>query len=273
MDNDNQNYDNKIIRPAKEKTDYDNPLHDEPVSHPRIVTVPHKSPLSVTKTSETAYEIIEEIKKLDLITPEEMARFKDAQVFALESFRDVPSYRPMIVKLTSVLNDGQFPTTDMKFWQCKKEAEVHFNELTRDYFKYERSKVDIDELAYKIQEIDEMTSSGGTTGKYGQTMTYDPHLIGFDRKRLILKKAQYEFELKLLEKDIKYRLQEVIDWSFISKNLEAKCEFSTTNYQEHTIKGHIKYIQQRLKNPDLKPEEQKLLKSQLDTFNRLNKFS
>lgn len=229
-----------------------------------------KSSMSVIKTSETAYEIIEEIKKLDLITPEEIARFKDAQVFALESFRDVPSYRPMIVKLTSVLNDGQFPTTDMKFWQCKKEAEVHFNELTRDYFKYERSKVDIDELTYKIQEIDGMLN---TPEKYAGMEKFDPLLVSFDRKRLILKKAQYEFELKLLEKDIKYRLQEVIDWSFISKNLEAKCEFSTTNYQDHTIKGHIKFIQHRLKDPKLSPDEKKLLQSQLDTFNRLNKFS
>lgn len=237
------------------------------VTEPNVIKLQEfQAPTTITKTSETAYEVITEIKKLDLITSEEMSKFKEAQVFALESFRDVPSYRPMIVKLTSVLNDAQFPTTDTKYWQCKKEAEVHFNELTRDYFKYERSKVDINELSYKINEIDKMLS-----GKVTPNGEFDPFLIQFDKERLLLTKAQYEYELKLLEKDIKYRIQEVIDWAFISKQLESKCEFSTTSYQEHTIKGHILYIKSKLQDSKLTPEQKKSFQNQLNTFERLNK--
>jgi hypothetical protein len=221
---------------------------------------------SVGKSSTTAFEVVDEIKKLEIITPEEISQLKNAQAFALSNFRDVPSYRPMIVKLTSVLNDASFPTIDKKFWQCKIEAEVHFNELVRDYFKYEKSLVDLEEMSYKIQEIDSMLNKD-----VEPNAKLDPNLLNFDKKRLIIKKSQYEYELKLLEKDIKYRIQEVVDWAFISREIESKCEYSTSSYQEHTVKGHILFIQNKLKTSKLDAIEQKNLQAQLDTFKRLNK--
>ncbi len=221
---------------------------------------------TVGKSSSAAFEVVDEIKKLEIITPEELSQLRNAQAFALSNFRDVPSYRPMIVKLTSVLNDVNFPTIDRKFWQCKIEAEVHFNELVRDYFKYEKSLVDLEEMAYKISEIDSMLLK-----EIEPNVKLDPNLLNFDKKRLIIKKSQYEYELKLLEKDIKYRIQEVVDWAFISKEIESKCEYSTSSYQEHTVKGHVLFIQNKLKTTTLSPEERKNLQAQLDTFNRLNK--
>jgi hypothetical protein len=222
----------------------------------------------IFKTSTTAFEVVEEIKKLTLITPEEMEKFNDAQAFALTNFRDVPSYRPMIVKLTSVLNDVSFPTADKKYWQCKIEAEVHFNELVRDFFKYERSLVDIEELEYKIHEIDRMLNK-----EVEPNANLDPNLITFDKKRLVIKKAEYEYNVKLLEKDVKYRIQEVIDWAFISEQLKSKCEHSTTSYQDHTVKGHILFLKNMIKNPKVKDEDKRMYQAQLDTFERLNKLS
>lgn len=221
---------------------------------------------AVGKSCTTAFEVVDEIKKLEIITPEEITQLRNAQAFTLSNFRDVPSYRPMIVKLTSVLNDANFPTIDKKFWQCKIEAEVHFNELVRDYFKYETSLVDLEEMSYKIQEMDSILNK-----EIEPNVKLDPNLVNFDKKRFIIKKSQYEYEMKLLEKDIKYRIQEVVDWAFISREIESKCEYSTSSYQEHTIKGHILFIQNKLKNPAITPEERKNFQSQLDTFNRLNK--
>lgn len=223
---------------------------------------------AVGKSAASAFEVVEVIKKLEIITPGEISQLRDAQAFTLSNFRDVPSYRPMIVKLTSVLNDAAFPTIDKKFWQCKIEAEVHFNELVRDYFKYEKSLVDIEEMQYKIIEIQSILDA-----VVEPNVKLDPNLLNFDKKRLIIKKSQYEYELKLLEKDIKYRIQEVVDWAFISKEIESKCEYSTSSYQEHTVKGHVLFIQNKLKSVSLSPEERKNLQSQLDTFNRLNKLS
>jgi hypothetical protein len=221
---------------------------------------------SISETASTNYDVIAAIKKLDIITEEEITQFKNAQAFALSNFRDVPSYRPMIVKLVSVLNDVNFPTNDKKYWQCKSEAEVHFNELTRDYFKYKRSIIDIKEMEYKIQEIDKMIK-----GQLQPSQKLDPNLLMFDKERLVIQKDQYEYELKLLEKDIKYRIQEVVDWNIISKELSTKCEYSTINFQEHTVKGHILYLQQKVNDEKTPEAEKKMLKGQLDTFNRLNK--
>jgi hypothetical protein len=234
------------------------------MNHPLVLEVPEE----IAKTSITTYQVVDEIKKLNLITPEESKRLADSQAFILSNFRDVPSYRPMIVKLTSVLSDMNFPTIDKKYWQCKIEAEVHFNELVRDYFKYERSIVDIEELAYKISEIESMF-----TKVVEPNVKLDINLITFDKKRLVLKKAQYEYELKILEKDIKFRIQEVIDWAFISQQLSGKCEYSTQSYQDHTIKGHVLYIKNMINNPKLTDADKKVFQDQLDTFNRLNKFS
>ena len=225
-------------------------------------------PQTIIATEGIAFEVLDEIKKLELITLEDISRLKSAQQFAVSNFRDVPSYRPMIIKLTSVLSDANFPTIDRKYWQCKIEAEVHFNELTRDYFKYERSLVDIEEIAYKIHEIERLLNK-----EIEPKELMDPNILNFDKKRLIIKKSQYEYELKILEKDIKYRIQEVIDWAFISDQLVNKCEFSTVSYQEHTVKGHILFIKKKLENSETSEMEKKQLQAQLDTFTRLNKFS
>ncbi len=224
--------------------------------------------MELSKTSTTAFEVVEEMKKMSLITPAEIEKFQAAQAFALSNFRDVPSYRPMIVKLTSVLNDASFPTIDKKFWQCKIEAEVHFNELVRDYYKYERSIVDIEELEYKIHEIKRMLNK-----EIEPNGNIDPNLLKFDQKRLIIKKSEYEYNMKLLEKDVKFRIQEVTDWALISKQLESKCEHSTTSYEDHTIKGHVLFLKNMITNPKVKDEDKKVYQSQLDTFARLNKFS
>jgi hypothetical protein len=234
------------------------------------LSIPRLNTPSISETSSTAFEVVNEIKKLDIITPEEIRRLKEASAFALSNFRDVPTYRPMIVKLTSVLNDANFPTIDKKYWQCKIEAEVHFNELIRNYFKYDRSLIDLRELDYKINEISSMLSRD-VEPPDGKKL--DPNLLKFDQERLQNTKSQYEYELKLLEKDIKYRIQEVVDWSYISEQIAGKCEFSTTNYQEHTIKGHILLLQNKIKDPKISPEEKRGYQAQLDTFSRLNKSS
>ena len=224
---------------------------------------------SVIASSNVSSNVVDEIKKLDIITPIDIQRLENAGSFILANFRDIPSYRPLIVKITSVLNDSNFPTPDMKYWQCGKEAEVHFNELTRDYFKYQRSIVDIEEMTHKINEMDKMLTGSVSLPPESK---YDPALIQFDKKRLEIQRSQYEFELKLLEKDIKHRIQEVIEWNDISKKLAGDCKFSLVNYAEHyDAEGHIAWLQERLKDPKTDDKGKANYKSQLDTFIRLSR--
>ena len=208
-------------------------------------------------------EVVDQINKLTLITPKDVAELKKAQAFILQTYTDVRQYRPMVNKLTSVLTDGRFPTPDAKYWQCKAEAEVHFNELKRDTFKYNRAKVDVDELIYKIESIEGMLA-----GTYAVTQQFDPNLVGFDLQRLKIKLSHYQFELKQLEKSIKYRIEEVTDWHKIAKDYEGMCIYSTRDPNEHTPDTHFKMLMWQAENAKT-DEEAEVFKEQLRTYQRL----
>jgi hypothetical protein len=49
----------------------------------------------------------------------------------------------------------------------------------------------------------------------------------------MLSKSQYEWEIKSLEKDIKYRIEEVVDWYEISMELEGNCKYSPKDHNAH----------------------------------------
>jgi hypothetical protein len=219
----------------------------------------------VISTNDLTNEITDQIKSMTLITPSDIAAFKSAQAFVLSTYTDVPQYRPLMVKLTSVLNDGQFPTPDSKFWQCKAEAEVHFNEMARGISKYKKGIIDINEIDYKIRLLEESIKE-----IEGKDSDVDPNLVRFDIQRLSVKREQYEFELKQLEKTIKYRMEEVSDWSSIASTLEDKCEFSTKVHGEHYAKAFIMQLEHKISKAKSSQEE-KMLRAQLDTFKRLTK--
>ena len=219
---------------------------------------------SVVKTAEISFEAIDTMKKLDLITPIEIQKLEEAQGFILSNYRDIPTYRPMVVKLVSVLNDKNFPTPDLKFWQCGKEAEVHFNELSRDYFKYKRSIIDLQEMDYKIDQIQKSFEKVIEPNEKA-----DPNLLKFDMERLKVQRDQYEFEMKILEKDIKHRIREVTDWSIISKELSKTCQFSTTQYDEHAASSLLRSLEVSFSDPTIAEKDKVSIKAQLDTFKRL----
>lgn len=193
----------------------------------------------VNESANLVINITNKISQLSLIDVNDIALLKNAQSFLLETYTDVPQYRPMVKKITSVLTDNNFPTTDAKYWQCKSEAEVHFNELVRAFNKYDKALVDIEEIDYKIKSIDKLLNEEQIT-----TEKYDPELIKFDKKRLIIKKNEYMFELKQLEKNIKYRIEEVTDWHKISENLKPSLKHKT--YNEHIAEAHFKKLESRV---------------------------
>jgi hypothetical protein len=218
---------------------------------------------NLNEVSIQTQNILTDFKKQQIITEKDVVALSNAKNFAIASFTDTPMYRPMVVKLASVLSDGQFPTADAKFWQCKAEAEVHFNEMIRNIYKLESLKVDLEEINYKIKSLDNLLQSGVVKTDVG-----DPELMKFDLKRLIIKKESIEFELKLMEKNIKYRIEEVSDWCTIAENISNQCKYDLKDKNKsmtETLFKKLEYEISRASDEDSK----KKLTDQLNTLKRL----
>jgi hypothetical protein len=219
--------------------------------------------VNVSLVAQNGLDIVESIRNTNLITEEDAKNIKNAHDFLLSSYTDVIIYNTRIAKVTSILSDGKFPTNDSKFWQCKMQAEVHFNEFIRALYKLDRVKIDIEEIQYQILCLDNMLNNENS-----ETSQMDKIKLSFDKRRLVNKLNQYIHEMKLLEKDIKQRLREINDWSEIAEGFKSACVHSTSNYEEHTINSHILALQNYVNNAKT-PEEKKNFVDQLNTFLRL----
>ena len=220
----------------------------------------------VKETSNKSLGVADEIRNTSILNPEAINDLEKSKQFLLSTYTDVPMYRPMVVKLASVLNDKTCPTDDSKYWQCKKEAEVHFNELVGNVYKWHLSQIDLEEMDYKIASLETLLDEPNTIRS-----DIDPILIGFDLRRLKVKRERYEFNVKQLEKNIKYRIEEVTDWAAIADTLENKCKGSTTNPEQHVAMSLFKTLEHKMeeaiKNGDQKTAEN--YKAQLDTLKRI----
>jgi len=219
---------------------------------------------TLSLVTQRSFEIIDAIKNTELLNEVDAANIEKAQTFILTSFKDVQIYNTRIAKVTSILSDGKFATNDAKFWQCKMQAEVHFNEFIRGLYKLDRVKIDLEEIQYQIATIDNILSSK----KNLEETNMDAIKLGFDRRRLVNKLNQYVYEMKLLEKDIKQRLREINDWAEIAMEFEKGCKHSVSSYDDHTYESHLKALTS-LVNDSKSPEERTQYVDQLNTFLRL----
>lgn len=211
----------------------------------------------------TNFEVLEQIYKGTLISPEDITKLKEAQDFLLSTYTDVKPFRPMITKLAGVLSNGKFATPDAKFWQCKIEAEVHFNEMVRDIHKYERAKIDLEEIDYEIDQLSTQLTHSRTRTQNNE----DPVKIDFRIRKLKVKKSEYEFEMKQIEKTIKGRIEEVTDWNVIAKKLAPVCQYSTTT-NDYQAESYYKFLEYQIANA--KDEKEKAqFQAQLDTFQQI----
>jgi hypothetical protein len=225
------------------------------------ITIKDKSNLAAV--TNVTKNILQNFKEQVLISKDDLDSLNEAKEFAISSFVDTPQYRPMIVKLSSVLSDGQFPTTDAKFWQCKAEAEVHFNELVRNVYKIESLKVDIEELGYKIKTAESILNSDSQTSKE----IGDPEVMKFDIRRLKIKKESIEFEVKLIEKNTKYRIEEVTDWYNIASSLVKNCKYDIHDKNKSITESLFKKLEYEISRAT-DENAKKNLEDQLNTLKK-----
>lgn len=178
-------------------------------------------------------------------------------------------YRPLPVKLFGVLNDTNFPTAEAKWWQCKVEAETHANELIRDIHDLELAKIELDKLKVILQR---MESNRKTTK--GRT-TEDIALIDLDIREQKVYISRKRFEIKQVEKRIRYRIEEVTEWKNISDELMRMHgkDIVKEDYVQHYINKLKHSINKKLKASE-DEEEKKNLQQQLNFIDKaVNNFS
>jgi len=233
------------------------------------LSIPERNLGNLDKVSTGTHDMMKVFKEQEIISESDLKAFSNAKEFAISAFVDTPQYRPMVIKLASVLSDGQFPTADAKFWQCKAEAEVHFNELIRNIYKIESMKIDLEELDYKILTLHTMINHDEAGSKL---QVFDPNfdinLTKIQMKRLLNTRQSVEFELKLMEKNTKYRMEEVSDWCSIASKLEAECQYDVHNKNDSSTKTLFK----RLEFEIARAGDEKTKKNYTDQLNTLKRL-
>lgn len=213
----------------------------------------------IDQSSSNAFAVADELNKISLVTPAEVAILKKAQSFLLSTYTDVPVFRSFMEKYVGVLTNARFPTPDSKFWQCKKEAEVQFNELLKAMLRYKSLNIDIEECVYKINDLNKKKELDNVE---------HPTLVQCDISRLELKLAEIKLHIKSVEKEIKYRIVEIGDWNEIASEWEGELKHSSSVYSQHELESMMKYLTHEISHAIDKKDEKssKILSSQLDTL-------
>lgn len=216
----------------------------------------------IDQSSHNAFAVIDELNKISLITPTDVATLKKSQLFLMSTYTDVPVFRTYMEKYVGVLTNSRFPTPDAKFWQCKKEAEVQFNELLKAMLRHKALLIDIDEYSYKINDL----------VKNKETATHS-FLVNCDISRLEVKMAEVKLHLKAVEKEIKYRIVEIGDWNDLSIEWEGDMKHSKLDYAQHEVDSMQQYLTREIAAAVAKSDDKsaKILTAQLDTLKALIK--
>lgn len=218
---------------------------------------------SLEKTIEkTSLPLVEMIAQETLIQQNDLKLLTESKGFIVDAYKSVPMYRPLVIKLFGVLNNSEFPTADSKFWQCKVEAEVHANELIKDLHDLELQKIQIERAQYLLQKI---------LAKSEEEKDPETKLqVGFDIREQRILISRKQFDMLQLQKRIKYRIEEVVQWRQISEKLIKSSDFKNINYAEMLAESLVNKWQQKIQDPALTQNEKSGLNNQIAMMKKLS---
>lgn len=189
-------------------------------------------------SSDINHDLISLLQEQTLIDESTKLKLAEATEFIVSTYIDVPMYRPLPVKMFGVLNNKDFATHESKYWQCKVEAEVHANELIREIHNLEIGYIDLEKLnVYMDKNKDAQNDS--------EISDYDRRLLELDLKELNVQYSKKMFELKQLEKRIKYRIEEVSEWKIISDKFIE--QHGNTIDAHDFVKSYVNNMTEKLK--------------------------
>ena len=134
-------------------------------------------------------------------------------------------YRTETEMRYSVLNDGTFPTSASKYWQCVREQNVFYMNLKEEAFTYRKLLVEIKKLEKKLaKEKDDL-----------------------EQELLEIELEQKLWEKQERERNGADRVREIEHWSRIKKELDDG-SFDTKNVNVHQKETLKLQLQERAKN-------------------------
>lgn len=202
-----------------------------------------------------------EINVNNYITEKEINSIKESKKFIQDSFIKVPMYRPLPVKILGVLNNKDFPTPDSKYWQCLVEAEVHAEQLINDIHQLESIKLNCERSEFIISQLYEKLQNEDDES--------NKKLLEFEIRELNIQKSKLTFNLIRLSKQIKYRIEEVSEWNFISNKLLESGKLSETeNYAKQYVNKIADSLLLKLKS-STDENEKKELETQYNFLKKL----
>lgn len=195
--------------------------------------------------------LVEIFSNKEILAEQDWKNLASAKDFIRDNFSQVPMYRPLPVKLFGVLNDKDFPTAESKYWQCKVEAEVHAEQLMNDIHDLESLKIAIEKADYLLHKLLAKQKSSELTSEQLE--------IDFDIREHKVNMSRLQFKMFKLQKQIKYRIEEIYEWKQITETLKEKDEsINVSDFVQHYVnKMKMKTLEQANKISDKNSNEYK----------------
>lgn len=209
--------------------------------------------------------VLTTLKNNQVLTTQDWADLESSKEFIKECFVTIPMYRPLPVKIFGVLNDNEHGTPESKLWQCRVEAEVHADQLIEDIHNLEMIRINMDRAEYSLIQMQKSHASEKDENKKAE--------IDFDMRELKVTLSKLEYRGIKLQKQIKYRIEEVHEWKKISEGIEAAHEgIETKSYVKQYVNNmkfnllRQKKTLQETEDAENKEDELKHLDSQIASF-------
>lgn len=217
---------------------------------------------NVSIPSENKFSVVDLFSKSEIINKQDYKALSDSKEFIIETFLSVPMYRTLPIKLFGVLNNVDFPTPDSKFWQCKVEAEVHACEMIREMHDLELQKNNLERSIHTLNKMIDLFEIEKDPVKKAD--------IGFDIKEQQIHISKRKFEIKQLEKKIKYRIEEVNEWRQISEKISESPGFTEQNYAQMLTEALLQKWSNKLQDPKINEMEKRSIEMQMAALQKIS---
>ena len=159
-----------------------------------------------------------------LITPEHRQIIDALDAEMIEAVHKRQGFRTPTEMRFSVLNDQKFPTNASKYWQAIREQSSFYESLVFLSFGYRTNEIAIKRLQRDMAELtDEL-----------DIMDAEVHM------------DQLLYSRQSMKIEARHRVEELIEWSKIKKELVEATDFDTENVDTHQASSYLGVLENRV---------------------------
>ena len=159
-----------------------------------------------------------------LITPEHRQIIDSLDAEMIEAVHKRQGFRTPTEMRFSVLNDQKFPTNASKSWQAIREQASFYESLVFLSFGYRTNEIAIKRLQRDMAKLtDEL-----------DIMDAEVHM------------DQLLYSRQSMKIEARHRVEELIEWSKIKKELVEATDFDTENVDTHQASSYLEILEHRV---------------------------